>query len=363
MAMALQLAARAVGDTAPNPVVGAMVVRDGRVVGRGYHRRAGLPHAEVEALRQAGAQARGATLYATLEPCNHTGRTPPCCDAILAAGVGRVVAAMRDPNPVTNGRGVTRLRRAGVAVTIGVLEAEARRLNAPFAKFITTGLPWVTAKIAQSLDGKIATRTGDARWISSDASRRLAHRLRRESDAVVVGVKTVLEDNPHLTIRFGRHPLRADRPLRVVVDSRLRTPPRSRCLAPSDSAVVATTAAGPVAARRRLERLGVTVLTLPALRRRVPLARLFKTLATRYHVVSILLEGGGELLAGALEERLVDRIVWFVAPMVIGGRAAVPSIGGRGVDRLSQAIRLEHLTVRRSGCDLLVEAGVRYPAR
>ncbi|MBI3323231.1 MAG: bifunctional diaminohydroxyphosphoribosylaminopyrimidine deaminase/5-amino-6-(5-phosphoribosylamino)uracil reductase RibD, partial [Candidatus Omnitrophica bacterium] len=191
MRLALELAGKALGDTSPNPVVGAVIVKGGRVVGRGYHRRAGLPHAEVEALRDAGKQARGATMFVTLEPCAHTGRTPPCCEAIITAGIRRVVVAMADPNPRTDGRGIAWLRRAGIQVLTGVLKEEAGRLNEPFTKYITKRLPWVIVKIAQTLDGKIATRTGESRWISSAASRELAHRLRRQVDAIVVGVNTV----------------------------------------------------------------------------------------------------------------------------------------------------------------------------
>jgi diaminohydroxyphosphoribosylaminopyrimidine deaminase/5-amino-6-(5-phosphoribosylamino)uracil reductase len=360
MREALRLARRGVGDTSPNPPVGAVLAREARIVGRGWHRRAGLPHAEIEALRRARERSRGATLYVTLEPCNHTGRTGPCCEAILAAGVRRVVAATRDPNPRTNGRGLARLRRAGVRVEVGLLEAEARELIAPFAKFIRTGLPWVTAKIAQSLDGKIAAPGGQSRWISAASARRIGHRLRREADAVVVGITTVLRDDPRLTVRDARRPARAGRPLRIVVDSRLRVPIASRCLAGDPPAIVATTSTAS-ASRRRLERRGVTVLTLPALRGRVPLARLFKTLASRYDVIAVLVEGGGELIAGALRERLVDRLMWFVAPMVIGGRRSPSAVGGEGPVRLDRAIRLDRWTVRRVGPDLLIDAAVRYP--
>lgn len=219
MRQAFRLAYRGEGDTSPNPIVGALVVAGGRVVGRGYHRRAGLAHAEIEALRQAGSRARGSTLYVTLEPCNHTGRTGPCCEAIVEAGVARVVASVKDPNPVTNGRGLRRLRRAGVRVTAGVLEAEGRDLIAPFAKYITTRMPWVVAKVAQSVDGKIATRTGESRWISSPDSRDFAHHLRRDADALVIGINSVLADDPRLTARDPRRPARRGRPVKIIVDS------------------------------------------------------------------------------------------------------------------------------------------------
>jgi diaminohydroxyphosphoribosylaminopyrimidine deaminase/5-amino-6-(5-phosphoribosylamino)uracil reductase len=376
MARALELARRAVGRTSPNPVVGAVIVKDGRIVGEGFHRRAGLPHAEIEALRQAGARARGSTLYVTLEPCNHTGRTPPCCDAILAAGVSRVVIAARDPNPITNGRGMARLRRAGVDVVAGVLERDARTLNEPFRKAVTTGLPFVVAKVGQSLDGKIATRAGQSRWITSAAARRLAHAWRGRVDAILVGVNTVLADDPRLTARGI--PRRIGRPVRVIADSRLRIPLRARCLSAGTATLIATTVSSG-SKRAQLMRRGIDVLTLPPRRGprsasragrdgprpsgrggRVPLRRLFRELVRR-GIQSVLIEGGGEVLAGAFAERLVDRVVWFIAPILLGGRDAPGSLGGAGVDRLSRAIRLEGLSCTRVGPDLCVEACVVYP--
>ena len=368
MRLALALARRGLGETSPNPVVGAVVVAGGRIVGRGYHRRAGGPHAEAAALRHAGPRARGATLYVTLEPCNHTGHTPPCCDAILDAGIARVVAAMKDPNPLTNGRGIRRLRRAGVRVTTGVLDAEARRLNAPFVKCMTARMPWVVAKIAQSLDGKIATTTGQSQWISSPQARRFAHQLRRDADAVVIGVNSVLTDDPLLTARDPDRPARRRRPVKIIVDSRLRTPLARRCFSSASPAptIVATTV---TAARKRaaLARRGVTVLTLPPSGGRVPLAKLFRLLARRYELTSVLIEGGGELLAGALAERLVDRLVCITAPMVIGGKTAPSSVGGPGVPHLREAIRLTGSCgladpcVYWIGTDLVIDAAVVYP--
>lgn len=355
MRRALDLARRGLGDTSPNPCVGAVVVNDGVVVGRGYHRRAGAPHAEVEALRRAGSSARGATLYVTLEPCNHTGRTPPCCEAILACGISRVVIAAKDPNPITNGRGLARLRRSGVRVVAGVLSREAEALNEPFRKAMTTGLPFVIAKMGQSLDGKIATRIGESRWITSAASRRLGHELRSRADAILVGVNTVLQDDPRLTARAARR--RKDRPVTVIVDRRLRTPITARCLV--RPALIAITSAS-ASARARFARRGVEVLALPPRRGRVPLRRLCRLLARR-GVQSVLIEGGGEVLAGALEERIVDRLVFCVAPIVIGGRSAPSSVGGSGIARLSRAIRLADVSYRRIGSDLCVDARVVYP--
>lgn len=370
MRLALRLAQRGSGYTSPNPAVGAVIVKQGRVVGQGYHRRAGLPHAEVEALRRAGRRARGAALYVTLEPCRHTGRTPPCCDAILAAGISRVVMATRDPNPLTDGRGIARLRRAGLRLVTGVMADEARRLNAPFFKVMRAGLPFVIVKVGQSVDGKIATATGESRWITSAASRRLVHQWRSRVDALLVGVNTVLRDDPQLTARPGgrerragvrgtRH--RADRPIKIIVDSRLRTPPTARCLSARSSAptLIATTvrAGGRQAA---LARRGAEVVVFPSREGRVPLRRLCRVLARR-GIQSVLIEGGGEVIGAAFAERLVDRVVFFIAPIVIGGRSAPSSVAGAGIRRLAQAVRLEDVTVTRIGRDFCVEGRVVYP--
>jgi len=359
MKVALRLARRAEGCTSPNPMVGAVVVKDGRVIGRGFHRRAGSPHAEIEALTQAGRRARGATLYITLEPCNHHGRTPPCSDAIIRAGIAQVVIGARDPNPITNGRGLAKLRRTGIRITNGVMEDEARRLNAPFEKAMVSKLPWVVAKVGQSLDGKIATASGQSRWITSPAARRLSHQWRRRVDAVLVGLHTILRDNPRLTARAGT--ARRGRPVRIIVDSQLRTPPTARCLTASPEAptIIATTVHRP-ARQARLERHGAQVLVLPPRQGRVPLRRLCERLVTR-GIHSVLIEGGGEVLASAFAERLVDRIVWFIAPVLIGGRSAPSSIGGEGIPRLGQAVRLADTRVRRVGPDLCVEARIVYP--
>ncbi len=359
MRLALRLATKAIGHTSPNPAVGAVIVKGRRLIATGYHKRAGLPHAEIEALRRAGARARGATLYVTLEPCNHTGRTPPCCDAIIASGIARVVAATRDPNPVTDGRGMARLRRAGVEVIAGVLAQEARRLNEPFQKVMRTGLPLVIAKVGQSLDGKIATATGESRWITSASSRRLAQRLRSRLDAILVGVNTILLDDPWLIARGSAH--RTGKPLKVIVDSRLRTPLQARCLSRWSPAptLIATTRRGglrPAQLRRR----GAEVMTVAAKSGRVGLRSLCRRLARR-GVQSILIEGGGEVLASAFAERIVDRVMFFVAPVLIGGREAPGSLGGAGIRRLAQAVRLADVTYHRVGPDLCVEARVVYP--
>ncbi len=360
MHRALRLAGRAAGRTSPNPMVGAVIVRRGRIVGAGYHRQAGLAHAEVEALRQAGRRARGATMYVTLEPCNHQGRTPPCCEAILAAGISRVVAATRDPNPITKGRGFTRLRRSGIRVTSGVLERESQTLNEPFEKVMRTGVPWMLAKMGQSLDGKIATRAGQSRWITSDAARRTGREWRGRVDAILTGVNTIRRDDPLLTARTGSP--RAGKPVKIIVDSRLRMPLAARCLSPKSPAptLIATTVHPSAGRRRALLRRGAEVIVLPSRRGRVPLRQLAKTLARR-GIHSVLIEGGGEVLSGALEERLVDRVAFFIAPVLIGGRSAPGSVGGLGISRLSQAVQLRDVSITTAGSDLQVEARVVYP--
>jgi diaminohydroxyphosphoribosylaminopyrimidine deaminase/5-amino-6-(5-phosphoribosylamino)uracil reductase len=341
-------------------MVGAVVVKEGRVIGQGFHRRAGAPHAEIEALRQAGRYARGGTLYVTMEPCNHFGRTPPCSDAIIRAGIAQVVIGARDPNPITTGLGVATLRQRGIRITRGILTDEAQRLNRPFHKAMTAKLPWVIAKAGQSLDGKIATITGESQWITGPAARRIGHQWRCRVDAIVVGIQTVLQDNPQLSARGGHAP-RPGRPVKVIVDSRLRMPPTARCLGarPLAPTIIATTARRP-ARRGLLERRGAEVLVFPPQQGRVPLRALFRALAKR-GIHSVLIEGGGEVLASAFAQRLVDQIVWFIAPTLLGGRNAPSSIGGEGVGRLAQAIRLADMRVRRVGPDLCIEARVVYP--
>lgn len=353
MLRALELASRAQGLTSPNPLVGALVVRDGTVVAEGYHREAGAPHAEVEALEAAGDRARGATLYVTLEPCVHHGRTGPCVPVVLAAGISRVVVAVADPNPKVNGRGIEALRGAGAEVNVGLLETEARELNRPFFTFVLERRPFVTLKGALSLDGKIAAWDMTSRWITGEPARQAAHRLRRRADAIAVGIGTVLADDPLLTVRLPEPWPRE--PFRVVVDSRARTPLTARVLTAGrpDRALIAVTESASQDRVRSLEARGVTVLRLPARDGRVDLAALLGALAER-EVVSLLLEGGGELNAAFLEAGLVDRVSLFVAPLLLGGAGAPGLVGGRGRS-LKEAFRLRRMTVERLGEDLLIE--------
>jgi diaminohydroxyphosphoribosylaminopyrimidine deaminase/5-amino-6-(5-phosphoribosylamino)uracil reductase len=342
-------------------MVGAVVVREDQIVGRGWHRRYGLPHAEVEALRQAGAAAWGATLYVTLEPCNHHGKTPPCTRAILEAGVRRVVVAGLDPNPRVNGGGAEFLASQGVQVEMGLLEGEARRLNEAWFKWVATGLPWGTAKAACSLDGRMATATGESQWLTGEAARAFGHRLRHLHDAILVGVNTVIADDPQLTTRLtteNRKPKTGNRfkdPIRIILDSRLRLPLAAQLLHLDSPAPtwVACTEAAPREKRRALEREGVEVLVLPEESGRVALPPLL-TILGRRGVQSLLVEGGAEVLGSFFDLKLLDKFHFFYAPKFLGGRRALSVLGGEGVARLVDAPFARDLTIRRLGPDILL---------
>jgi diaminohydroxyphosphoribosylaminopyrimidine deaminase/5-amino-6-(5-phosphoribosylamino)uracil reductase len=359
MGEALALAGRGRGLCSPNPMVGAVVVRDGRAVGRGFHARAGAPHAEVEALEEAGEAARGATLYVTLEPCNHHGRTPPCVGAIVRAGILRVVAAVGDPNPRVRGGGAQALREAGLAVDLGCLADDARDLNRIFFGAMDRRRPYVTLKCAMTLDGKIAAFDRSARWITGEDARREAHRLRSENDAVLVGIGTVLADDPLLTVRLC--PPWPREPLRVVMDSRARLPLTARLIEAGrpGRVVVAVGDEAPAERVARLEALGLTVLACKSRDGRVDPADMLSRLFA-LEVTGILLEGGSEINGAFVEAGLVDRVAMFVAPLVIGGAAAPTAVGGRGL-LLPEGIRLGGLTARQVGSDWLLEGDVVRP--
>jgi diaminohydroxyphosphoribosylaminopyrimidine deaminase/5-amino-6-(5-phosphoribosylamino)uracil reductase len=353
MAQALALAWRGAGQTSPNPPVGAVVARQGRVVGAGYHRRAGGPHAEVVALRQAGRQARGATLYVTLEPCCHLNkRTPPCVPLIIASGIKRVVSATRDPNPQVSGRGLAALRRAKLKVTVGVGAAQTERLIEPYRRLVTTGRPFVTLKVAATLDGKIATAKGESRWITSPSARKMVHHLRARSDAILVGIGTILADDPSLTVRTGSPGGRA--PLRVVLDPSLRIPMTAKVLTDGQaSTLIVTTSAGSPTKRATLEKKGAYVMVLPARHGRVSWRGLLKELGRR-GIASLLIEGGAEVNASALREGVVDRVLFFLAPKILGGRDAISAVGGESPKNLSEALPLKMTSVRLVGSDILI---------
>ncbi|HET9396533.1 MAG TPA: bifunctional diaminohydroxyphosphoribosylaminopyrimidine deaminase/5-amino-6-(5-phosphoribosylamino)uracil reductase RibD [Nitrospiraceae bacterium] len=359
MTLALRLAAKGRGTTSPNPMVGAVVVRHGRIVGQGFHLRPGTPHAEILALRQAGNLAQGATLYVTLEPCCHLKkRTPPCVPEILRSRVRRVVIAMQDPNPSVNGKGAAALRRAGLSVTVGVAGSEAEELNKAYCHWMKTGRPYVTLKAGMTLDGKLATATGESRWITGPSSRQEVHQLRRSVDAVLIGVDTVLVDDPSLTARTGPRleKLASRQPLRIVVDSRLRTPFRAQVLAQQDKAktIIATTAAAPAARRSVLQKKGIEILTVPARQGRISLRTLLTQLGRR-GITSLLVEGGSEVNAAMLKAKLVDHIRLYMAPLLLGGQNAKGVIGGESPARLAGAVKVRDVMTRSVGNDVVVE--------
>lgn len=354
MRAALALARRGLGNAWPNPAVGCVLVKDGRVVGRGWTQPGGRPHAETEALRRAGDAARGATAYVTLEPCSHWGRTPPCCDALVAAGVARVCVAMGDPDPRVDGRGLKRLEAAGIQVETGLLGEEAAALNTGFFRRITRGLPYVTLKLASTLDGRIATAAGESRWITGPEARREAHALRARHDAILVGSGTVLADDPDLTCRIpgmDRVPM-----VRVVADARLRTPPSARLVTGARAApswIVTVPGHRPAALAPFIE-AGAEILTVPPGRDRgLDLTALMRALA-RGGVTRVMAEGGAGLAAGLLTADLVDRIVWFHAPGAMGAEGH-PAVGPLHLAALAAMPRFRRVAARAAGADWLTE--------
>jgi diaminohydroxyphosphoribosylaminopyrimidine deaminase/5-amino-6-(5-phosphoribosylamino)uracil reductase len=357
MKRALGLAKKGLGYTSPNPMVGAVIVQDGLIVGEGFHRKAGTEHAEIVALETAGNRAKGGTLYVNLEPCCHTNkRTPPCTDAIIQAGIQRVVVGMIDPNPAVSGQGARILHDKGIAVDVGLFEQEARTLNEVFIKYITTQLPFVTLKTAQSLDGKIATSTYQSKWITGETARAYVQRLRHQYDAILIGVNTALKDDPSLTARIEG----GIDPTRIIVDSRLRIPLSAKVFNQASSAqtIIATTSHGDGEKIKQLEALNVKVLVLPDKDNRVDLKALTVELG-KMGVTSILIEGGSSINGSALKEGIVDKAIVFIAPMLIGGQDAIGFIGGDSPLSLSLAKRLSAVVVKKLGDDLMIQGYVR----
>ncbi|MCD6336540.1 MAG: bifunctional diaminohydroxyphosphoribosylaminopyrimidine deaminase/5-amino-6-(5-phosphoribosylamino)uracil reductase RibD [Candidatus Latescibacteria bacterium] len=354
MKRALWLSERARGQTSPNPLVGAVLVRDGRVVGEGYHRRAGESHAEVVALDRAGDLAQGATLYVSLEPCCHYGRTPPCVDRIIERGVSEVVCALIDPDPRVSGRGIEKLREAGIEARLGVLEEAARKTNEVYLKYITTGMPFVTLKLAQSLDGRIATSSGDSKWITGERARRFVHRLRSQVDAVMVGVETVIQDDPQLNVRWvkGKHPLK------IVLDSRLRIPMAAQVFG-GERTILATTERSSEEKRRLIEK-GAQVWILPEQDGHVDLTEVMRK-AGREGITSILIEGGSKVATSAIKAGVVDKLLIFIAPKLIG--AGTDAVGDLGIARIEEAIELEDVKLRKIGEDVLYRAMISKIAK
>lgn len=350
MKRALTLARRGVGKTAPNPAVGCVIVRDGQVIGEGWHKKAGGPHAEIHALAMAKEAARGADLYVTLEPCCHQGKTPPCTDALIAAGVRRVVVGMVDPFLEVAGKGLYALRQAGIRVDVGLLEAECRELNKGFIKAVTSGLPYVIYKTAMTLDGNIATVTGHSRWVSGEESRLLVHRLRARCDAVMVGVDTIIADNPQLTVRH----IKGRDPLRIIVDTRLRTPESVNVLHGSQASrtIIATCEADPEV-HQRYQSQGALVLVCREYDGRVDMQDLLHKLATR-GIQTVLLEGGSRLAGGMLQQGLIDECIFFYAPKIVGNGFAPFVI--QGIATMHEAIKMSVQRIGMSGADVVVYA-------
>ncbi len=363
MRLALELAAQARGRTSPNPLVGAVIVRDGKIIGQGFHKKAGTPHAEVHALREAGEQARGAVMYVTLEPCSYYGRTPPCSQAVVDAGLAEVYVAMEDPNPKVAGQGIRQIRNAGISVAVGIMEKEARRLNEAFIKYITTQKPFVLLKAAMTLDGRIAARTGHARWVTGLEARQRVHRIRDEYDAILVGINTVIADDPELTCRLpggeGGHD-----PVRVILDSRARTPLTAWVLQVDSPAatIIVTTDAAPPENVTALKAAGAEIIIVTNRDGRVDLPELLTELGRR-EISSLLVEGGAEVSAAFLNMALVDKVLWFIAPKLVGGRDAPGPVGGAGHEQMDKALALRDMTWGQVGNDIYVEGYPDYVYR
>ncbi len=349
MKEAIKLASKVRPGVSPDPAVGAIIVKNGKIVGRGYHDKFATPHAEEFAIRNAGKNAIGATLYINLEPCCHYGNNPPCTENIIRSKIKRVVASMKDPNPLVCGNGFKALKKAGIRVEVGIMESESVKLNEAFIKHITTGLPFVTLKMAMSLDGKIATKSGDSKWISSQRSREKVHGMREHSDAVMIGIGTALRDNPLLTSRKKMSPIR------VIVDPSAALPLNSRLLkdrsAQTYVAVSRNASAGKVAA---LEKAGARIIKAGTRGNNIVLKDVLKALG-KEKISSVLLEGGGNMAAGALKEGLVDKVIFFISPKIIGGKDAPTPVEGTGIDIVSKAMTVRDVEVKLIGEDIMIE--------
>ncbi len=360
MKEALRFAAKGRGRTSPNPMVGAVVVRDEAVIGKGYHQKAGTPHAEIHALNEAGMGAHGSVLYVTLEPCCHRGRTLPCVDFIIRSKVKRVVIAMMDPNPLVNGMGVRKLMDAGIKVDVGILKNEARELNEFFIHYITRNKPFVILKAAVTLDGRIATRSGDSKWITGEAARERGHEIRNSVDAIMVGVNTILKDNPSLTTRLPG--IESRDPARIILDSHLRTPLDARVVL-NDSPAKTYIFADGDAARERIKAYqdkGVTVLVSKKSFHRLDLTQVLEDLG-RMEITSLLIEGGAEMHASALKLGIVDRVVFFVAPKILGGGASKDAIANLGIDHIQDVVQLKNIKIEQISDDVMIQGDVIKP--
>lgn len=358
MERALELAKKGAGYTNPNPLVGAVIVKDGKIIGEGYHEVYGSQHAEINAFNNAAEEVKGATMYVTLEPCSHYGNTSPCAIAIVEKGIKKVVLALEDPNPFVQGRGIKILRDNGIEVITGVLEEESRKLNEIFIKYITTTLPFCILKTAMTLDGKIATSTGDSKWITNEESRKYVHVLRHRVSAIMVGIGTVLADNPLLTTRLEDG--KGSDPIRVIVDTKARIPIEANVLTVNSNAraILATTNLAPMKKLRELEDKGVEIIITPLTNNQVDLKYLMKALGER-KIDSVLLEGGSELNYSAMEAEIVDKVNAFIAPKLIGGRDAKTPVGGLGRPFMKDAVVLREIEIHKFGDDIMVEGYLR----
>lgn len=354
MNLALKLALKAKGNTLPNPMVGALVVKDGKIIGQGYHKKAGLAHAEVVALDQAGEAAKGAILYVTLEPCTHFGRTPPCVNRIVRSKVKEVFVGMLDPNPLNNGKGIAFLKENRIKVNVGYLENELKELNEIFIKYISKKIPHVTVKVGQSLDGRVATKTGESKWITSDASRNFAHKMRGNFDAIVVGVNTVIRDNPRLDAWFSKK-----QPVKVIVDSHLSTPDNANIFLKGKVilATIASKQPGQETENMKVLSQKATILAVKEKNGQIDLKDMFKKLAAM-EISSCLVEGGGTLIGSLFDDKLVDRVMFFLSPKIIGGKDAIGSVMGKGISRINDVKKLKNVKFRKIGEDFLIEGKV-----
>jgi diaminohydroxyphosphoribosylaminopyrimidine deaminase/5-amino-6-(5-phosphoribosylamino)uracil reductase len=355
MKIALDLAEKGRGLVSPNPVVGAVIVKKGKIIGEGYHKMYGEDHAEVDAFKNADEEVEGAVMYVTLEPCSHYGKTPPCADLIIKKKISKVIIGTLDPNPLVAGNGVKKLKEAGIEVKVGVLEDECRKVNEIFMKYISEKTPFVLMKTAMSLDGKISTYTGESRWISGEESRKQVHELRAKYSAIMVGVNTVIQDDPELTCRIegGRNPIR------VILDSKLRIPITSKIVesAKEIKTIVVATNKAPKKNGIMLEKKGINILLTNEIEGRVDIKDLMKKLG-ELNIDSVLLEGGSSLNFSALEQEIVDKVQIYIAPILLGGDMSKSTVGGKGVEHLKDAFRLKNIITQTVGEDLLIEGYV-----
>ncbi|MGD9015184.1 MAG: bifunctional diaminohydroxyphosphoribosylaminopyrimidine deaminase/5-amino-6-(5-phosphoribosylamino)uracil reductase RibD [Candidatus Omnitrophota bacterium] len=354
MRLAIRQAQQAAGKTYPNPLVGALLVKHGQIITRGYHKKAGLPHAEVVAISLAGRKASGATLYVTLEPCSHFGLTPPCTDMIIKSGIRQVIVGMLDPNPLNNGKGVRILRKHGIEVEVGFLEERLKKMNESFIKYITQKIPYITVKVGQSLDGKIATHSGNSKWITSDRAREYVHRIRDQFDAIMVGVNTILRDNPKLQTTSLSKKL-----TKIIVDSHLSIPYQADVLQnPPVIIVILRETPGQETANRDILSSRAQILEVKGKAGLVNLRDMMKKLA-RLKITNILVEGGGNLIGSLFDEDLVDKVLFFISPKIIGGKEAISSVMGKGIGHPDKAFCLKNVCLKRIGEDFLVEGYIK----